>query len=591
VSINTALNPALRSQPVLSRTQTIDKACLELLYKQTPTVLFGVVTTVSYLTFCLYGHVDHRMLFIWLGGYCGLLLVRFIACQLFIHRRDLLVDNSWKNVAIASSLASGLLTGSIFLLFFVTDPPHLLVISIIIVIAMVANAVASLSSIPSAYLAFTLPVMTMMIGRVMVESSDYQLLTVNGIIFLITVLLFSRTHFKSIIESITLRIENKALLENLTELKDIAEAANIDKSRFLAAASHDLRQPVHALGLLLEALESRADGKPEDLFFSINKSVGNLKELFDALLDISRLDAGTVDTNLCHFSLTQLLADLETDYPLEARREGVNFNIAIGESEVIYSDPILLKRVISNLLNNAIRYTEQGSISINVEKRQNTFLLAVNDTGCGIKEEDQREIFLEFFQVDNPERDRNNGLGLGLAIAKRISKLLSFNIRLESSLGIGSTFTLELESGDPSEVVIAQPPSTYTEQNFNGLKVLIIDDEADVLGAMTSTLNEWGCTVFQAQSAEEALNNLTQIDEPDMIVADYRLRENNTGTQAIESIRLAAKRNIPALIVTGDTAPERIQQARESDFMILHKPVRPAQLRLAMKHCLDESTV
>jgi CheY-like chemotaxis protein/nitrogen-specific signal transduction histidine kinase len=389
-----------------------------------------------------------------------------------------------------------------------------------------------------------------------------------------------------IVQSITLRLDNAELVENLREQKAVAEQANTDKSRFLAAASHDLRQPMHAIGLLVEAMEHRLQGQQADLFCTLNKSVHNLKDLFDALLDISRLDAGVVDVSKHHFSLTELINELIPGYKQRAKLKDLDFNIEQPADSVVFSDPILLRRILENLISNAIRYTDSGEISIRINHQGGNVLLSIKDTGRGISSEDQSKVFTEFFQVDNPERDRTKGLGLGLSIVHRLAVLLEIKLELSSTLAAGTCFRFFLPAGQEDKIFVstAASPAHLPEVEAT---ILIIDDEQDVLVAMQAMLTGWGYKIYTAEDLDGALSVLNKLPTTvDLVISDYRLREHKTGSEVISALRTHVGKTIPALIITGDTEAARIQKAQSSGIQLLHKPVRPAQLRLAILHCI-----
>jgi two-component system, sensor histidine kinase len=367
----------------------------------------------------------------------------------------------------------------------------------------------------------------------------------------------------------------------LQDEKNRAEQANIAKSRFLAAASHDLRQPLHALGLFVAALNERVrNAEARLLVRNINRSVEALEGLFNALLDISKLDAGVVQPVIRHVSLDALLLRLGTEYLPQARAKGLLFEYR-RSGLVVQTDSLLLETILRNLISNAIRYTETGSVFIICEGHNETATLAVVDTGPGIAPEHQTEIFREFYQLHNPERDRTKGLGLGLAIVDRLAKLLNHPLELRSVPGRGSTFRLSLPVGEAGAIQIDEPVSENLGRHAVPLNVLLIDDEATVCEAMAILLDGWSYGVTTAGSLEEALALLR--NPPDVIIADYRLREERTGAEAIRALQQHFRRDIPALIVTGDTDPERIAQAKQSGFAFLHKPVSPAKLRAFLR--------
>lgn len=357
------------------------------------------------------------------------------------------------------------------------------------------------------------------------------------------------------------------------------ELASTAKSRFLAAASHDLRQPMHALGLFVARLRETVHApEARRTVDQIDASVRALDQLLDALLDISRLDAGVLKPRLEDFQVQPLLERMQTEFLPAAEAKGLRLSV-IPSRLVVRSDPVLLERILMNLMSNAVRYTSRGGIVVGARRREGHARLEIWDSGPGIPVEKQQAIFHEFYQLGNPERDRSKGLGLGLAIVKRLSQLLKHPLDLTSSPGRGSRFSIDLPLGEASRVTspprLRKPPG-----DLSGAFVVVVEDERLVREGMQDLLTQWGCQVVTAGSAMEAAARLAEHDRmPDLIISDYRLRDGETGIQAISRLQAAYPVSIPALLISGDTAPERLREARESGLRLLHKPVPPARLR------------
>ena len=238
-----------------------------------------------------------------------------------------------------------------------------------------------------------------------------------------------------------------------------------------------------------------------------------------------------------------------------------------------------------NLLANAIRYTNNGSITINCVQQAGNVRIEVCDTGIGIPADQQQEIFREFYQLTNPERDRNKGLGLGLAIIDRLINLLQHKIEVQSEVGKGSCFSVTLPAGDQARVIAMQAQHVHSGYfDIIGMRVLVIDDVQGVRDGMQAVLDNWGCVVTLASSEEEAMDKLKGKEPPHVIIADYRLRDGKNGAQAIEKLRKACGKEIPALIITGDTGPDRLREAEASGHTLMHKPVQTARLRTYLRH-------
>jgi signal transduction histidine kinase len=388
-----------------------------------------------------------------------------------------------------------------------------------------------------------------------------------------------------------LRESYAGLEQKVAERTEELVAANRAKSRFLAAASHDLRQPMHALGLFVAQLNQRVtDPETKHLAGRVEAAVAALQGLLDALLDVSRLDAGVVTPTLAEMPVNPVLERIETAFAPDATDRGLRFRI-VRSRLAVRSDPVLLERILLNLVANALRHTERGGILVGCRRRAGRVRIEVWDTGIGVAPEHQQGIFQEFYQVGNPERERGKGLGLGLSIAAQLARLLGSRIELRSTPGKGSVFALDL----PRVVVHAQaaaiaalPPLT---DQLRGALVLAIDDDLLVRESIEGLLQQWGCVVAGAGSGAEALAALAQLPRlPDAILCDYRLPNEETGISVIDRLRVQAGREIPAALITGDTAPDRIREARDRGFALLHKPLQPARLRVLLEYLLTTTS-
>jgi CheY-like chemotaxis protein/nitrogen-specific signal transduction histidine kinase len=396
---------------------------------------------------------------------------------------------------------------------------------------------------------------------------------------------------RAFLETLRLRFQNVSLVAELRDRKEAAEGANQAKSRFLAAASHDLRQPMHALGLFLQALrQGKLAERERRLVDNMGESFNAMDELFTALLDISRLDAGVVEPRVTTFPVARLLDRMRNEYEAQAAAKGLTLSVRPCRA-FARSDPVLLEEIVGNFLSNAIRYTGAGRIVVGCRRAAPEELrIEVWDTGSGIPADKQREVFREFIQLDNPERDRRQGLGLGLAIVERLSKLLGHPVDIRSAPGRGSGFRVQVPLGrmedfEPSEVI----DETRGVAPFAGRFVVIVDDEPAVLDAMAMLLTDWGFLVATADSGAMILGKLANAARrPDLVLCDYRLRNGESGIEVIRDIRDEFNEEIPAALITGDTGPDRLQEARESGLPLLHKPVRAARLRALMGRLLSE---
>lgn len=390
--------------------------------------------------------------------------------------------------------------------------------------------------------------------------------------------------------------ENRRHEEDLRRTKDqaeqareVAERANMAKTKFLAAASHDLRQPVQAIFFFTSVLAHKLrDHSAKSVLDDLQTSLEGLNVLLDSLLDVSKLDAGLIVPKETNFTVGAVLDRIAADFTPVAREKGVRLRV-VHSSTTVRSDPALLARIIQNLVANAVRYTAHGCVLLGCRRRKGKLLIQVCDTGVGVPQDRIREIFEEFTQLGNPERDRNQGLGLGLAIVDRLAKLLHHEVEVRSVPGRGSIFAIAVPlSPTPAAVPRGRPPHLPTQPLDGDRLVVLIDDEPFVLKGLSLVLQDWGYRVLAVSSEAEAMEKLAAMrTPPSVILADYRLREGRTGTEAVAHIRDHYAAAIPSIIITGDTAPERLREAEASGFSILHKPIQPPELREALREKLD----
>ncbi|WP_084536979.1 ATP-binding protein [Azospirillum halopraeferens] len=394
-----------------------------------------------------------------------------------------------------------------------------------------------------------------------------------------------RRFFTAIMRDVTARIEMErtiiAAKEEAVAARIAAEQANRAKSKFLAAATHDLRQPVQSLMLFSSALATRAaDERSRTITGHMDQALTALKGLLDSLLDISKLDAGIVTAKPEGFAIGTLLDAIDHGFRPIAAAKGLSWTVEGPRDAIVRSDPTLLGRMVRNLAENAIRYTGHGGVTVRAAVAGNHLRIALSDTGIGIPPESQEEIFTEFHQLANPERDQKLGLGLGLAIVRRLSVLLDHPVEVRSQPDSGSTFivSVPLDTAATGEPVRPGPPETGA-----GRVVVVVEDNAVVLLGLQGILEQWGYRVVPAEACDDALAALTAAGlVPDVIIADYRLRDNRTGTEAIRSIRARFGRGIPGLMLTGENSPDCLRDGATEGFAILHKPIEPRQLRAAL---------
>lgn len=460
-----------------------------------------------------------------------------------------------------------------------------------------SGAVGSTSGHPAIYSAYAGPVMGGLALAWLVVPSNAQQgwlgtsMSVLIVMYLLVLMSLARGNYQSLQRAVGLRQKAFQLNRELRDALEVAEHANIAKTRFLASASHDLRQPLHTLTLFSAALNTEnLSDRAQDIVGHMNTAIRALGEQLSGLLDLSKLDAGIIQTQACAMHLAPLLRQLHHEFTPLAHSKGLRLALTCPESLGVHSDGVHLSRVVRNLLDNAIKYCDAGTVWLGAEALPgqdglpDRVLIKVRDTGRGIPSEHHRQVFEEFFQLDNPERDRTKGLGLGLSIVQRLSQLLDIRISLESEIGVGTQVTLSM--GAATSALPPTPAPEEPEASMPMCHMLVIDDETEVRAAMKALLTSRGCRVTLAASTDEAIR-LAAEDPPDIALVDFRLRAEENGIKAIRKLR-QLQPSLPALLVSGDTAPDRLREAQEEGLLLLHKPVSADTLLQAIRLALEE---
>ncbi|MDD7911110.1 PAS domain-containing hybrid sensor histidine kinase/response regulator [Pseudovibrio exalbescens] len=382
--------------------------------------------------------------------------------------------------------------------------------------------------------------------------------------------------------------------DELMEARQKAELANQDKTRFLAAAGHDILQPLNAAKLYSSALSDKfatQNNPNSDLVRNVEASLESVEEIIGTVLEISRLDTATFQPEFSVFRLDDILKPLETQFRPIAEEKGLRLKV-MPTDLTLHSDRRLMRRLLQNLISNAIKYTETGGVLVATRKRKPSLgIVEVFDTGLGIPEEQQKAVFKEFQRLDSGARIAS-GLGLGLSIVERISRVLDHKVSLTSKVGKGTRFSVQFKAAGNLPKVAASPAASKTAGQLDGLVVLAIDNEPKILEGMTTLLNTWNCTVIGAESGIAAAKNVHKTGKlPDIILADYHLDEG-TGIEAIGQLRWKFGNDLPAILITADRSKDVRGEAEEKNILILNKPLKPAALRAHLarrKSELDEA--
>ena len=414
----------------------------------------------------------------------------------------------------------------------------------------------------------------------LVEIRRFNLLYGSSTIFMIVLTLgVSAIALRRMVLNQRLQFERA---EMLREKKETAEAANKAKALFLSSASHDLRQPAHALGMFMDRLtQLSTDPQLKHVVGNANAAVREMQYMLDGMLDLSRLDSESTQTQIQEFPITEVFDALSVGFENAANAKGLRFRIR-PTTAWIQSDPTLFRQILSNLVTNAIRYTSQGTVLVACRPTHSGThaRIQVWDSGIGIAPEDHEKVFQEFYQVANPQRDRKSGLGIGLSIVERCCRLLAHPLTLQSSLGAGTRMTLRVplrltRSGSVSKNVSLSPAAG----EFIKRHVMVIEDDELSRLALADLLESWGYSVTAADGAKMATDLLKSGPPPDVIISDLRLGGGINGIEAVGMLRALTGRNIAACVISGDTDAKVRRQVEGSGLVLLSKPVRPAKLR------------
>ncbi|MBL8345722.1 MAG: hybrid sensor histidine kinase/response regulator [Rubrivivax sp.] len=529
---------------------------------------------------------------VWLGVQLGLAVLS-LAQALRIRHRPATPRNAARRLRgnTIGIAISGAVWAVGVLVFWPSGRLDMQLLLSIVIMGSVTAVLHSVTGWLPAFYAFFFPCTASVVLASMWEGSAANIaFALTTMIYGVTSTRFAARLHGTLLESLRARYEIAELAADLQVQKERAEEASRAKSRFLAAASHDLRQPVHALSLFVGALRQEPPGPAaERLLERVESTVDTMGTLFNSLLDISKLDAGMVQAERRPCRLRPLLERICAEEGALAARRGLALRTRLADAWA-NTDPVLFERIARNLVANAVRYTSRGGVLVALQLRHggpaggSEAVLRVVDTGIGIEAARQEEVFHEFVQLHNPERDRQQGLGLGLAIVRRLAELLEVRVTLRSRPGSGSTFTLRLDAVPAPALPLAEPAAAPLAGRASdaGL-VLVIDDDADIRAGMRTLLTGWGHAVVDAGGLAELLPQLRGMKVvPQLIITDYRLRGAETGHDVVARLRDEFNDDVPAIVITGDTAPERLREAAAGGHVLLHKPVSPQQLRECM---------
>lgn len=438
--------------------------------------------------------------------------------------------------------------------------------------------------------ACTLPII---IKSYLIGGSVFIALSIGTSILFIAVYMFGREFHKVYIRLLQQAEENKQLAKALEIEKQQVEQVSQEKTRFLAAASHDLRQPIQAMKLFENVLGSLlTDPKQHEILHKIGQSNQSLSNILEPLLDISKLDSGVVKTYPEHIYIDDIFYNLQQQYTDLAKEKNIQLK-CISTFQEAFTDPKQLERILNNLVINAIKHMKrEGKILLGVRKQGTGFRIEVWDNGQGVPEIEQQKIFYEFYQLDNPERNREKGMGLGLPIVKRLADLIGCQLTFRSTFGKGCYFSLYFPISPKNHKTI-QAASEKAVQQDNEISlqekiILIIEDDPSVLDALNQLLKTWG---FQTHTAYDRVTAFQVLNKsvPDLILSDYQLHQQ-TGLEIINAMQAICNKPIPALLLTGSTGEDHIKILQNQSIPVFYKPIQPEQLKAKILQLLSAAS-
>jgi signal transduction histidine kinase len=567
---------------------------VRLVYRQTGAALMGHFLGLVVTTLVFWNHAPHTLLWGWTVAFAVLWVARFAGLLGYDRAvmQGQVAHDTWLRRWNIGALVGAALWSAAAMVFYPYGGHFERTALMLTVYSFAIGAVPYMSSQPRLFLSCMGLYFVPMIVRTALhgDPSDLYLAGIWCLMCLCT-LAMGRAFYNMFGEMVSLRLQTQDLAHKLRgemvvaeNAQRQAELANRAKTQFFAAASHDLRQPLHAMGLFAEALRQRCkDDEVAHLVNSINNSVDALEGLFSELLDITKIDTGGVDIQPEHFAMRDLFNRIRLTFEPTAFEKGLALSLR-GEQHHAYADPLLVERILRNLVSNAIRYTEDGGVLVSCRKRGDHLCLQVWDSGIGITDKEQGRIFEEFYQTQSArplEPHHRKGLGLGLAIVKRLADLMEAPLTLRSRVGHGTVFTLMLPLGRAPRLQaqhIASKPALGV--TLDRRHIVVVEDEQAVLEGLQVLLKAWGATVsaFDSVAAVQAWAEQTDA-QPDLLIVDYRLPEQQTGVDAIKVLRARFGPDLPTIMVTGSIMTGHEEQARQHNFHLLIKPVVPTKLR------------
>lgn len=569
--------------------RTLEAEQLDPLFRFTPMVATMATVAAIILFVTLRGETSPVVATLWVVTFTAVSLARIVGARRYLRLRPPRERlPAWALWAFGSTLLHVLLLGSVSIIWMHPTRSEAESLMHIVLASVSIGAAVHLPAFYPAFFVYVIGLMAPLALRDLWIGGGYHLTL--ALLVIATALYTLQAGWRQAqahAQTRAERLKNAALIEALrleNERTDaarrLAEQAHAAKARFFAAANHDLRQPLHAMGLLAHSL--RAPGglrHAGDVSARLVECVDSMAQIVDELVDLARADVAPEKQQRSHFALAALLHESARAFEPQARGKGLAIDVDCDAATAVYSDRRLVARVLANLVSNAVRYTEQGSVRLIGRPVDGAVQVTVQDNGIGIAADELPRIFEEFYQVGNPARDRRLGVGLGLGLAtvKRLSDALGLALQVQSVPGEGSQFSFSLPAG--SAAPAPEPARPADNDPLAARRVLVVEDDADSRAALLSLLHGWGCDARAAEDVAGTRERLAEGFRPDAILADLRLAGGASGIDAVAAVRTVLAPRLPALVMTGDIGSDHARRAADAGLLVLPKPVKPMQLR------------
>lgn len=604
-----------------------------LLLKQVQRSPLAVLAVVGIVVYALPSAIDTWRTWSWFGMVALALCTRYLyAIGIQGRCSPASAPGIMRNLTLFA-LVNGLAVGISAPLFFEYLPDASRAMVAMVLVGLSAGGIATSAGYPPVFSAYILPaLLPLALSWALIGGTQYRLIGVMVLLFILILYSFVRQNHKLLQDSFGIRFEREQLIQELKAKQEElllamaqareatvqaevargqaeaakeqaelakeqsetartqAEEAGRAKARVLAAASHDLRQPLHALSLYSAVLSNHPEAHTlNEVSQQIDLSVRALRALLNALLDISRLDAGVYQIEETSFSASEILARIVAEFQPLAQKKNLMLYLDKKPAQT-WSDPVVFEQIARNLLDNAIKYTEAGAVLVSVRIEDERIHIAVRDTGRGIPESELARVFEEFYQIDNPGRNRELGLGLGLSIVKRLATLIRSEIRLSSVVDEGSSFSWHIpleRRGKTGLLAVNEEESVATMSNDKYRRqILVIEDETAIRHGMSLLLKTWGMDAHGTDGRAGA-DQILQRHGIDLVIADLRLQDGENGLQVVNALRQTWK-NLPVLLISGETDPDQLRDVAASGFPLMNKPIQADMLRKTLFQLLDE---